>query len=78
VAIRERRPATVRRLFNALNYVGRRGADSTDWVDEPKEPNLLNGPWLTSRDENHDLAKVTVAGSNPVVRSSSAALFPDR
>jgi hypothetical protein len=23
----------VRRLFNALNYVDRRGADSTDWAD---------------------------------------------
>ena len=22
-----------RRLFNALNYVGRRGGDSTDWAD---------------------------------------------
>ena len=49
VAFRERRPATVRRLFNALNYVGRGGADATDWADEPKEPNLLNGPGLTSR-----------------------------
>ena len=22
-----------RRLFNALNYLGRRGGDSTDWAD---------------------------------------------
>ena len=25
-----------RRLFNALNYVGRRGADSTDWADNQR------------------------------------------
>ena len=57
MAIRERRPATVRRLFNTLNYVGRRGADSTDWADEPKEPNLLNGPGLTSRTKTMTLPR---------------------
>jgi hypothetical protein len=49
VAIAASGGGAVRRLFNALNYVGRRGADSTDWADEPMDRSLLNGHGPISR-----------------------------
>ncbi len=61
---------SARRLFNALNYLGRRGADSTEWADKPGEWSLLNGHGPTRRTSTITFAKVRVAGSNPVVRST--------
>ena len=60
--------------LNALDYERRSGADSTDCAERTEE----RTGWTerTGRvDSSHDLAKVSVAGSNPVVRSRSAALF---
>jgi hypothetical protein len=31
-----------RRLFNPLKYVGRRGADSAEWADEPADNGVLS------------------------------------
>ncbi len=56
--------------FNALNYLGRRGANSTEWADKPGEWSLLNGHGPTRRTSTITFAKVRVAGSNPVVRST--------
>ena len=63
--------------FNALNYERRSGADSTDCAERTEE----RTGWTerTGRvDSSHDLAKVSVAGSNPVVRSRSSGPFPGR
>jgi hypothetical protein len=46
-----------RRLFNALNYFGRRGADSTDWADEPGEWSLLSGEEGTGRTKTMTLPR---------------------
>ena len=71
-----RQPAAVRRLFNALNYGGRRGADSTEWADEPTETSLLKRARRCGRSRIMTFfAKVRVAGSSPVVRSTKLAVL---
>jgi hypothetical protein len=44
-------------------------ADWTGWADEPADRRPRQGTGTDSADVNHNLAKVRVAGSNPVVRS---------
>ncbi len=44
-------------------------ADWAGWADEPAERSPRQGSGAVSADENHNLAKVRLAGSNPVVRS---------
>ena len=49
-------------------------ADWTGWADESAERRPRQGTGTDSADGNHNLAKVRVAGSNPVVRSISGLL----
>ena len=44
-------------------------ADWTGWADEPADRRPRQWTGTDSADGNHNLAKVRVAGSNPVVRS---------
>jgi hypothetical protein len=44
-------------------------ADWTGWADEWADRSPRQGTGADSADGNHNLAKVRVAGSNPVVRS---------
>ena len=44
-------------------------ADWTGWADEPTDKRPRQGTGTDQTDGNHNLAKVRVAGSNPVVRS---------
>jgi hypothetical protein len=44
-------------------------ADWAGWADEPADRRPRQGTGTDSADVNHNLAKVRVAGSNPVVRS---------
>jgi hypothetical protein len=44
-------------------------ADWAGWADEPADRRPRQGTGTDSADGNHNLAKVRVAGSNPVVRS---------
>ena len=58
----------LRRPFNALNVCYRRRADAADWAEEPEDSGLLNG--AEPAEGFPRLARVRVAGSNPVVRST--------
>ena len=49
-------------------------ADWAGWADEPADRRPRQGTGTDSADVNHNLAKVRVAGSNPVVRSISGLL----
>gem|GEM_PF-3592465 len=49
-------------------------ADWTGWADEPADRRPRQGTGADSAEGNHNLAKVRVAGSNPVVRSISGLL----
>src|SRR5580658_2757708 len=51
----------------ALYYSDGLGGRSGNWVDESAQW----GTWVDCSDEKHHLAKVRVAGSNPVFRSLS-------
>jgi len=44
-------------------------ADWAGWADEPADRSPCQQSGAVSADGNHNLAKVRVAGSNPVVRS---------
>ena len=46
------------------------------WADEPADRRPRQGTGTDSADVNHNLAKVRVAGSNPVVRSLVRSLYP--
>ena len=49
-------------------------AEWTGWADEWADRRRRQGTGTDSADGNHNLAKVRVAGSNPVVRSISGLL----
>ena len=47
-------------------------AEWTGWADEWADRSPCQGTGAVSADGNHNLAKVRVAGSNPVVRSKKS------
>ena len=65
--------ALISQRFNPLNVSLWRRADSADWADEEMGEGLLNGVRRSRRSQIRLLAKVRVAGSNPVVRSLQTA-----